>query len=92
MNIFKWLRDKTAGKPDTTLSASALIAKERLQIVISNNRSLHGTSPKFIQMQQELIEIMAKYLNLPKDSITVGIETQEGHSILNFTFPASPLE
>lgn len=75
-----------------TKKSSAEIAKERLQIIIAHQRGNKKSSkkPDYLPLlQQELIEVIAKYVNIDKDQVKVELEQDEGRSILelNVTLP-----
>lgn len=68
---------------------SAKVAKERLQIIVAHERTQRG-SPDFLPMlQQELIEVIAKYVKIEKDQVRVELERSGDCSILelNVTLP-----
>ncbi len=73
---------------------TALLAKERLQIVVSH-QSRHGTPDYLERLQQELIQVIAKYVSVDREQIKVEIERSEDCSILelNVTLPhTEPVE
>lgn len=81
MGIFNYFRER---KKDT-----ASIAKERLQILVAHQRE-QGGQPDFLPaMQQELLEVIRKYMPIDRDQIQVSLDDQEGCSILelNITLP-----
>lgn len=68
---------------------TAKIAKERLQIIVSHERQ--HSSPDFLPMlQQELIEVIAKYVKIDKEQVKVELERSGDCSILelNVTLPS----
>ncbi len=68
---------------------TARIAKERLQIIVSHERKRN--SPDFLPMlQQELIEVIAKYVKIDKDQVKVELERSGDCSVLelNVTLPS----
>lgn len=81
MGIFNYFRDR---KKD-----SAAIAKERLQILVAHQRN-RSNQPDFLPaMQQELLEVIRKYMPISRDQVQVSLDDQEGCSILelNITLP-----
>ena len=62
---------------------SASIAKDRLQFVISQERALRKGPEYLPQMQQDLIDIIAKYIEIDKESINVEINHIDGKMELN---------
>ena len=77
--------------------SSASIAKERLQIIISHERTKKDRAHLLASMQQELIEVIAKHLQLEpgsvKDQIKLDLAQNEGQSVLelNITLPDEEL-
>jgi cell division topological specificity factor len=73
--------------------SSANIAKERLQIIISHERSKRNNTELLALMQQELLEVISKYLNIDRSTISeqvkVELERRGDSSVLelNITLP-----
>jgi cell division topological specificity factor len=68
---------------------TASIAKERLQIIVSHERTA-CRSPDYLPMlQKELIAVIAKYVEIDKDQVKVELERSGNCSILelNITLP-----
>jgi cell division topological specificity factor len=72
---------------------TATTAKERLQIVISHERTRQSQPDLISAMQTEILSIIAKYLGIPTDKIQeqvkVDVERRGEHSVLelNITLP-----
>lgn len=72
---------------------TAVTAKERLQIVISHERTRQSQPDLISAMQMEILNIIAKYLGIPNDKIQeqvkVDVERRGEHSVLelNITLP-----
>ncbi len=80
MSIFNYLRRRK----DT-----ASVAKERLQIIISHERSQRN-APDFIpKLQEEILAVIAKYVPINRDKISVNVERLDDSSVLelNITMP-----
>lgn len=61
---------------------SAALAKERLQIIISHQR-VAISGPDYIPMlQQELLEVIAKYVQVDREQVNVALEKKGDRSIL----------
>ena len=84
MSIFDYLRKKP--KP-----SSASTAKERLQIIVAHERNKRNLNqPDFLpQMQQEIIAVIRKYININSDQVTVNLDNTDNCSVLelNITLP-----
>lgn len=60
---------------------TAAIAKERLQIIISHERKRYN--PDYLaKMQQELLDVIAKYITIERESIKIEYGKDGGNSIL----------
>lgn len=70
MSLLNYFR---ASKP-----TSASIAKERLQILVAHERGSRNRPSYLPQLQQELLEVIRKYVNVDQDAISVSIE-QDGN-------------
>jgi len=69
--------------------SSASIAKERLQIIVAHERG-HREQPDYLPaLQEELIAVIRKYVNIEQDQVQVALENQGTCSILelNITLP-----
>lgn len=80
MSIFNYLRKRTA---------SASVAKERLQIIISHERSQRSTPDYLPQLQDEILAVIAKYVQVSRDKVSVNMERLGDNSVLelNITMP-----
>ncbi|PJD94309.1 MAG: cell division topological specificity factor MinE [Legionella sp.] len=82
--IFKYLRKR---KPST-----ASVAKERLQIIISHERSERDTPdclPKLTdlpKMQDEILNVIAKYIPIDRDKVSVNLERVGDSAVLELNF------
>ena len=83
MSLLNYFR---SSKPST-----ASIAKERLQILVAHERGSRGRPSYLPQLQQELLAVIRKYVNVEQDAITVSFE-QDGNQEtleLNIVLPDS---
>ena len=74
MSIFSYLR-KRGNNP-------ASVAKERLQIIISHERSQRSAPDYLPKLQEEIIAVIAKYIAISRDQVTVHLDRTGGNSIL----------
>jgi cell division topological specificity factor len=66
--------------------ASAQVAKERLRIIVSQERSRRGGGPDYLPLlRKELLEVIRKYVNVDTDAIQVNVEKEDGHEILELS-------
>jgi cell division topological specificity factor len=74
---------------------SANVAKERLQIILAHERAINsedimGDSPSWLpQLQQELVDVIAKYIKINKEDLKVNLEKRDNLELLeiNVTLP-----
>lgn len=85
MNIFKWLQLRVNPEKQT----AAAVAKERLQIIVSHESARKTGTDIVKQLQNELIEVISKYIKVDQDQIKVQLERTGDHSVLelNVTLP-----
>ena len=70
--------------------ASAAVAKDRLQLIIARERSGSGAAADFLpKLQQELLQVIAKYVKVDPDSVKVEMDHRENLELLaiNITLP-----
>ncbi len=69
--------------------ATANVAKERLQIIISHER-IKRQGPDFLpKLEQELLAVIAKYMPIDPNKVKVELDRQDDCSVLelNVTLP-----
>ena len=77
MSIFDYLLKKKE-KPRT-----AAMAKERLQIIVAHERRKR-TEPDYLpMMQQEIIQVIRKYVSIADDQVSVQLESSDDCSVLS---------
>ncbi len=84
MSIFDLIRFKNKN--------SATTAKERLQIVVSHQRSEQNQQPDFLpHLHKELVEVVSKYTDIDKEQIQVELQNEGDFSVLelNITLPST---
>ena len=80
MSLFSYLRKR---------HNTASVAKERLQIIISHERSQRNTPDYLPQLKEEIIAVIAKYVPVTRDKVQVNLERLGDNTILelNITMP-----
>ncbi|MFO7528476.1 MAG: cell division topological specificity factor MinE [Marinobacter sp.] len=70
-------------------NASASVAKERLQIIVAHERGQREQPDYLPQLQQELLAVIRKYVQISDDMVQVEVERNERCSVLelNVTLP-----
>lgn len=61
---------------------SASVAKERLQILVAHDRAARGQPSYLPRLQQELLDVIRKYVDVDMDHIKVNYEQEDAHEIL----------
>ncbi len=81
MSIFSYLRKRN--------NNTSSIAKERLQIIISHERSKRTTLDYLPKLQEEILAVIAKYVSIDRDKVIVNLERMGDSSVLelNVTMP-----
>ncbi|WP_290538224.1 MULTISPECIES: cell division topological specificity factor MinE [Alcanivorax] len=81
MSIFSYLLPKK--------QSSASVAKERLQIIVARERSTRGGPDYLPQLQEELLQVVRKYVPVDQDAVNIQLDRESGCEILelNITLP-----
>jgi len=77
MGIFDFL---TQSKKNT-----ANVAKNRLQILIQQERSMRGAPDYLPLLQRELLEVIRKYINVDADAVKVGLHKDGDSDLLDIS-------
>ncbi len=77
MGIFDFLK----ARPKNTAS----IAKERLRIIVAQERSARGTPDYLPLLRRELLEVIRKYVSVDQDAVDIHVEHDGGHDVLELT-------
>lgn len=68
-------------KPDPT----ANVARERLRIIVAQERSTRGAPDYLPMMRNELLEVIKKYVHVEIDAINITVEHDSGHEVLELS-------
>jgi len=77
MGIFDFLRSRH--------KASASIAKERLRIIVAQERSQRGAPDYLPLLRREILEVIRKYVNVDIECVDVHLENDGTHSVLELS-------
>lgn len=68
---------------------TAVVAKERLQIILAHERTQRNSPDYLPRLQREIIEVIAKYVHIDKNQVQVNFQNAGDCSILelNVTLP-----
>lgn len=80
MSLFSYLRRR---------NATASVAKERLQIIISHERHQRYTTDYLPKLKEEILQVIAKYIPISHDKVNFNIEKTGDNTVLevNVTVP-----
>jgi len=76
MGLFDFLKPK----PKT-----ASIAKERLRIIVAQERSNRNTPDYLPLLQRELLEVIRKYVSVDVDAVKVDVVKDGEHDVLDIS-------
>ena len=76
MGMFDFLRAK---------KNTAAIAKERLRIIVSQERSTRGGPDYLPELQRELLALIKKYVHVDPDAVKVDLVKDGEHDVLDIT-------
>ena len=68
-------------KPEPT----ATVARERLRIIVAQERSTRGAPDYLPMMRNELLEVIKKYVHVDLDAININFERDSGHEVLELS-------
>jgi len=69
---------------------SATVAKERLQIIVAHQRGTRGSRAleSFVpKLQQELLDVVKKYVEIDNDQVKMQLEKEGDYEILEVNIP-----
>jgi cell division topological specificity factor len=70
---------------------SASVAKDRLQIIVARERTVTRGAPDYLpQLQQELLQVIAKYELIDIGQVTVNVDKSGGYEVLELNVVLSP--
>ena len=76
MSIFDFLKPK---------KNTASIAKERLRIIVAQERSHRGAPDYLPLLRRELLEVIRKYVNVDFDAVKVDLVKDGDHDVLDIS-------
>jgi cell division topological specificity factor len=68
-------------KPEPTAS----VAKERLRIIVAQERSTRGAPDYLPLLRNELLEVIKKYVHVDIEAININFERDSGHEVLELS-------
>ncbi len=77
MGIFDFLKPRAPN--------SASVAKERLRIIVAQERAQRDAPDYLPMLRRELLEVLKKYVNVDPDAIQVKVSQEAGHELLELS-------
>lgn len=77
MGIFDFLRSR----PRNTAS----VAKERLRIIVAQERAQQGRPDYLPLLRRELLEVIKKYVNVDPDAVDIHVEREGDSEVLELS-------
>lgn len=69
---------------------SALVAKERLQVIVAHRRAGGSSHPDYFpKLQEDLMQVIRKYVNVGDDAVQISLDRDETLDVLqlNISLP-----
>ncbi len=74
-------------------SKTAVLAKERLQIIVAHERGNRRSSPDYLPaLKKELLEVVRKYVPIDQSQVKVHLDREGGYEILELNITLSDEE
>jgi cell division topological specificity factor len=65
---------------------SASVAKERLRIIVAQERTSRGGAPDYLALlRRELLEVIHRYVNVDPSSVQINLGREDGHEVLELS-------
>jgi cell division topological specificity factor len=65
--------------------SSANVAKERLRIIVAQERNARGNPDYLPLLRRELLEVIHRYVNVDPSAVQVNLELEDGHEVLELS-------
>ena len=76
MGMFDFLKPK---------KNTATIAKDRLRIIVAQERTTRGAPDYLPMLQRELLEVIKKYVNVDAEAVNVKLIKEGEHDVLDIS-------
>ena len=76
MGMFDFLKPK---------KETASIARDRLRIIVAQERTTRGAPDYLPMLQRELLEVIKKYVNVDADAVNVKLIKEGEHDVLDIS-------
>jgi cell division topological specificity factor len=65
--------------------ATATLAKERLRIIVAQERTNRGGPDYLPLLRGELLEVIRKYVKVDPEAVQINLEKEEGQEVLELS-------
>lgn len=65
--------------------SSASVAKERLRIIVAQERSARGSPDYLPLLRRELLDVIRKYVNVDPSAVQINLGRDDGHEVLELS-------
>ena len=65
--------------------SSANVAKERLRIIVAQERSVRGSPDYLPLLRRELLEVIRRYVNVDPSAVQINLGRDDGHEVLELS-------
>ena len=65
--------------------SSASVAKERLSIIVAQERSTRGGPDYLTMLRGELLQVIYKYVQVGPDAVQIHLQREDGHELLQLS-------
>ena len=66
-------------------ASSANVAKERLRIIVAQERSTRGAPDYLPLLRRELLEVIHRYVNVDPSAVQINLGHDDGHEVLELS-------
>jgi cell division topological specificity factor len=66
-------------------SSTASVAKERLRIIVAQERNARGSPDYLPLLRRELLEVIHKYVNVDPSAVQINFGHEDGHEVLELS-------
>ena len=65
--------------------SSASVAKERLRIIVAQERSSRGGPDYLPLLRREILEVIRRYVNVDPEAVQIHLEKEDGAQVLELS-------
>jgi cell division topological specificity factor len=65
--------------------STANVAKERLRIIVAQERSTRGAPDYLPTLRRELLEVIRRYVNVDPSAVQINLGRDDGHEVLELS-------